>query len=52
MEMMRATGAVAGQSLRVVGELAAQAVADAVVRAVRQATGIEGYPAVRDLERR
>jgi L-aminopeptidase/D-esterase-like protein len=47
-----ATGAVTGQSLLVVGELATQAVADAVVRAVREATGIEGYPAVRDLESR
>jgi L-aminopeptidase/D-esterase-like protein len=47
-----ATGAVVGQSLLAVGELAAQAVAEAVVRAVQQATGIEGYPAVRDLESR
>jgi L-aminopeptidase/D-esterase-like protein len=32
-----------------VGALAAEVVADAVVRAVRQATGIPGYPAARDL---
>jgi L-aminopeptidase/D-esterase-like protein len=32
-----------------VGALAAQVVADAIVRAVRQATGIPGYPAARDL---
>jgi L-aminopeptidase/D-esterase-like protein len=44
-----ATGAITGQSLMVVGELATQAVAEAVVRAVREATGIEGCPAVRDL---
>lgn len=44
-----ATGGVAGASLLAVGELASQAVAEAVVRAVLQATGVEGYPAVRDL---
>jgi L-aminopeptidase/D-esterase-like protein len=33
-----------------VGALAAQAVADAIVRAVRQATGIPGYPAARDIK--
>jgi L-aminopeptidase/D-esterase-like protein len=33
-----------------VGALAAQVVADAVVRAARQATGIPGYPAARDLK--
>lgn len=32
-----------------IGALAADAVAEAVVRAVRAATGIAGYPAVRDL---
>ncbi len=31
-----------------VGALAAQVVADAIVRAARQATGIPGYPAARD----
>jgi len=33
-----------------VGALAAQVVAEAIVRAVRQATGIPGYPAARDLK--
>jgi L-aminopeptidase/D-esterase-like protein len=32
-----------------IGALAAEAVADAVLRAVRMATGVPGYPAVRDL---
>jgi L-aminopeptidase/D-esterase-like protein len=32
-----------------IGALAAQVVADAVVRAARQATGIPGYPAARDI---
>jgi L-aminopeptidase/D-esterase-like protein len=32
-----------------VGSLAAQVVADAIVRAARQATGIPGYPAARDI---
>jgi len=32
-----------------IGALAADAVADAIVRAVRQATGVAGVPAVRDL---
>jgi len=32
-----------------VGELAAEAIADAIVRAARQATGVPGYPALRDL---
>ena len=44
-----ATGALDGQSLLMVGELASQAVEAAVLRAVREATGVEGYPAVRDL---
>jgi L-aminopeptidase/D-esterase-like protein len=35
-----------------VGALAADAVAQAVVRAVREATGVPGFPAVRDLPRR
>lgn len=33
-----------------VGALAAQVVADAIVRAARQATAVTGYPAVRDLK--
>jgi L-aminopeptidase/D-esterase-like protein len=33
-----------------IGSLAAQVMADAVLRAVTQATGLPGYPAVRDLK--
>ena len=33
-----------------VGALAAEVMADAIVRAARQATGLAGYPAARDLE--
>ena len=36
-------------NLLVIGDLAAQATAMAIVRAARQAEGIEGYPAARDL---
>ena len=43
-----ATGAVRGPHLLTVGELAAEAVAEAVVRAVREATAVAGYPAARD----
>jgi len=44
--------ATAGQraDLLRVGALAAEVMADAVVRAARQATGIPGYPAARDLK--
>jgi L-aminopeptidase/D-esterase-like protein len=35
--------------LTVLGALAADVVADAIVRAVRAATGVDGWPAVRDL---
>jgi L-aminopeptidase/D-esterase-like protein len=46
-----ATGALAlDADVSVVGALAAEAVADAVLRAVRQATGLPGLPAVRDLQ--
>jgi L-aminopeptidase/D-esterase-like protein len=46
-----ATGSHASQaSLLIVGALAAEAMADAVVRAARQATGLPGLPAARDLE--
>ncbi len=38
-----------GANLDHIGSLAADAMADAIVRAVRAATGIPGYPAVRDL---
>ncbi len=45
-----ATGAQQGAAdVSRVGALAAQVVADAIVRAARQATGIPGYPAARDL---
>ena len=45
-----ATGTQAGNAdVSRVGALAAQVVADAVVRAARQATSIPGYPAARDL---
>jgi L-aminopeptidase/D-esterase-like protein len=37
--------------LLVVGTLAAEAVAEAVLRAARMATGIPGYPAARDLRK-
>jgi L-aminopeptidase/D-esterase-like protein len=47
-----ATGAVPAPSLLVVGELASQVVAEAVLRAVREATAVEGIPAVRDLATR
>ena len=33
-----------------IGALAAEVMADAIVRAVRQATGVPGYPAIRDLK--
>ena len=35
----------------VVGALAAEVMADAIVRAARQATGVPGVPALRDLQR-
>ena len=45
-----ATGALAeGYTVAQVGALAAQAVADAILRAVRAAHGLPGIPAVRDL---
>ena len=46
-----ATGTRAGAvDLDQLGTLAADAVADAIVRAVRAATGIPGYPAARDMK--
>jgi L-aminopeptidase/D-esterase-like protein len=46
-----ATGSQSGTAdISRVGALAAQVVADAIVRAARQATGIRGYPAARDLK--
>lgn len=47
-----ATGGLAGEpSVSRIGSLAAEAVSDAILRAVREATGLPGYPAVRDLKR-
>jgi L-aminopeptidase/D-esterase-like protein len=47
-----ATGARSGEAdLGRIGALAAEAMADAIVRAAREATGIPGYPAARDLRR-
>jgi L-aminopeptidase/D-esterase-like protein len=45
-----ATGARGDAAVATVGALAAEAMAVAVVRAARQARGIPGYPAARDLE--
>jgi L-aminopeptidase/D-esterase-like protein len=46
-----ATGAKTGDAdLGAIGALAAEVMADAIVRAVRQATGVAGYPAIRDLK--
>jgi L-aminopeptidase/D-esterase-like protein len=45
-----ATGTLPGEAnVMLLGTLAAEVMADAVVRAARQATGIPGYPAARDL---
>jgi L-aminopeptidase/D-esterase-like protein len=47
-----ATGALTGEpSVSRIGSLASEAVSDAILRAVREATGLPGYPAVRDLKR-
>ena len=47
-----ATGRWDGQAdVTVVGALPAEAMADAVVRAATQATGLPGLPAVRDLKK-
>jgi L-aminopeptidase/D-esterase-like protein len=43
-------GPVAPPQLGVLGALAAEAVAEAVLRGVRAATGLPGFPAARDLE--
>jgi L-aminopeptidase/D-esterase-like protein len=40
----------AAADLNVIGPAAADATADAIVRAVRAARGIPGYPAARDLK--
>jgi len=44
-----ATGEVTGADVTTIGALAADMVAEAIVRAVTLATGIPGYPAARDL---
>ena len=47
-----ATGTRAGEAnVILIGALAAEVVADAIVRAATQATGLPGIPAVRDLPR-
>ena len=47
-----ATGTLAGEAeVTTIGALAAEVMADAIVRAAQQATGIPGYPAARDLAR-
>jgi L-aminopeptidase/D-esterase-like protein len=47
-----ATGDLAGADVTTIGALAADAVSEAIVRAVNIATGIPGYPAARDLPSR
>ena len=39
-----------GADVGVIGALAAEVMADAIVRAARQATGVQGIPAIRDLK--
>lgn len=47
------TGAFAGNAdLTTIGALAADVMADAILRGVREATGLPNYPAVRDLIRK
>jgi L-aminopeptidase/D-esterase-like protein len=45
-----ATGSKTGGDVGQIGELAAEMIADAIVRSARQATGVPGYPALRDLK--
>jgi L-aminopeptidase/D-esterase-like protein len=45
-----ATGAIAGADVSRIGALGAEMIAEAIVRAAREATGIPGYPAARDLQ--
>ena len=47
-----ATGQIEHGDVSRVGALAAEAMADAIVRAVRQAEGIPGYPAARDITKK
>jgi L-aminopeptidase/D-esterase-like protein len=44
-----ATGAIESVDVSRIGALAADAMAEAIIRAVRQAKGIPGYPAVQDM---
>ena len=44
-----ATGGIANSDVSRIGALAADAIAEAIVRAVRKADGIPGYPAAKDL---
>jgi L-aminopeptidase/D-esterase-like protein len=47
-----ATGAHGGEvNLTTIGQAATEVVVEAILRAVREATGVPGYPAVRDLKR-
>ena len=46
-----ATGAIDNNEVSRIGALAAEAMAEAIVRAAQQATGIPGFPAARDIER-
>jgi L-aminopeptidase/D-esterase-like protein len=46
-----ATGAIDNSEVSRIGALAAEAMADAIVRAVQRATGIPGYPAAQDMSR-
>lgn len=47
-----ATGAHAGDvNLTTIGQAATEAIVEAILRAVREATGVPGFPAVRDLKR-
>lgn len=47
------TGAFAGDAnVTTIGGLGAEVMADAILRAVREATGLPNYPAVRDLIRK
>lgn len=47
-----ATGSRGAEDVTTIGTLAADMIAEAIVRAVRAATGIPGYPAARDLQPR
>jgi L-aminopeptidase/D-esterase-like protein len=46
-----ATGAIDNDDVSRIGALAADVMAEAIVRAVLQAKGIPGYPAAQDIQR-